>query len=103
MIFKFWEKQKEFSTQKLLLRKLIRKLDIPETDKTIFLEAIWVVPKENIKNLYKDITSFIEKFELKEVDEIEKNNFINIDGMTIKEATKKRKEINALNFLFTNI
>jgi len=40
MIFKFWEKQKELSTKKLLLRKLIRKVDIPETDKTLFLEAI---------------------------------------------------------------
>lgn len=103
MIFKFWEKQKELPTKKLLLRKLIRKVDIPETDKTLFLEAIWVVPEENIENLYNEVTLFIKNFELKEIDEIEKTNFVSIDGMTIKEANNKRKEINSFNFLLTNI
>jgi len=71
MIFKFWEKQKELPTKKLLLRKLIRKVDIPETDKTLFLEAIWVVPEENIENLYNEVTLFIKNFELKEIDDWE--------------------------------
>ena len=103
MIFKFWEKQKELSTKKLLLRKLIRKVDLPETDKTLFLEAIWVVPDENIENLYNEVISFIKNFELKEIDEIEKNNFVSIDGMTLKEAENKKREINSFNFLLTNI
>lgn len=103
MIFKFWEKQKELSTKKLLLRKLIRKVDIPETDKTLFLEAIWVVPDENIENLYAEVVSFIENFELKEIEEIEKTNFVSIDWMTVKEANNKKKDINSFNFLLTNI
>jgi len=40
MIFKFWKKQTELATKKLLLRKLIRKIDFPESDKDLFLGAI---------------------------------------------------------------
>jgi len=61
------------------------------------------VPDENIENLYNDVISFIKNFELKEIDEIEKTNFVSIDGMTIKEAENKKREINSFNFLLTNI
>ena len=37
MIFKFWKKQTEFATKKLLLRKLIKKINIPENDKELIL------------------------------------------------------------------
>lgn len=103
MIFKFWEKQKRISTKKLLLKKLIWKMDIPNKDKTLFLDAIWVVSHENINKLYDNIVVFIKKYELKQIDDIEKNSFVSIDWMTQKEAHTKKKEINAMNFLFTNI
>ena len=57
----------------------------------------------NIENLYAEVVSFIENFELKEIEEIEKTNFVSIDWMTIKEANNKKKEINSFNFLLTNI
>jgi len=103
MIFKFWEKQKELPTKKLLLRKLIRKIDIPETDKELILEAIWTVNDDRLDNFYTWVVHFIEKLELKEIDEIEKTNFVSIDGMTVKEAKNKKKEINSFNLLLTNI
>ncbi len=103
MIFKFWEKQKELPTKKLLLRKLIRKVDIPEVDKTLMLEAIWTVSDDRLESFYDWVVHFIETLELKEIDEIEKTNFVSIDGMTIKEANKKRRDINSFNFLLTNI
>jgi hypothetical protein len=37
MIFKFWQKQSEIATKKLLLRKLIKKIDIPKEDKELIL------------------------------------------------------------------
>ena len=103
MIFKFWKKQTELATKKLLLRKLIRKIDFPESDKNLFLGAIWIVPKENIDKLYDDLVWFIETYELKKIDEIEKENFVSIDWMTYKEAENKKTKINGFNFLLTNI
>jgi hypothetical protein len=41
--------------------------------------------------------------ELKEISEIEKNNFVSIWWMTIKEAHSKKREINSFNFLLNNI
>jgi hypothetical protein len=41
--------------------------------------------------------------ELKEINQIEKNNFVNIDWMTIKEANSKKRQINSFNFLLNNI
>jgi len=103
MIFKFWKKQTELATKKLLLRKLIKKINIPENDKELILWAIGTVSSEKIEGFYNAIVLFIEKHELKEIDEIEKNNFVSIDWMTYKEADKKKKEINSFNFLLTNI
>ncbi len=103
MIYKFWERQKKIETKKILLRKLIRKLEIPDEDKVLFLDAIWIVPDENVENLYNEVVSFMKNYEIKEIDEIELYNFVSIDWMTKKEANKKKKDINALNFLLTNI
>ena len=41
--------------------------------------------------------------ELKDINEIEKNNFVSIDWMTIKEAHTKKREINSFNFLLNNL
>ena len=103
MIFKFWQKQSEIATKKLLLRKLIRKIDIPETDKELILWAIWTSSPEKLDNFYEFVVKFIEKYELKEVNEIEKNNFVSIDWMTYKEANEKKQEINSFNFLLNNL
>ena len=103
MIFDFWKKQTEFETKKRLIKKLIEEVEIPENDKKLFLWAIEIVPEENIENLYNDLVHFIEEMELKEIDEIEKNNFISIDWMTIKEAHTKKREINSFNFLLNNL
>jgi len=103
MIFKFWQKQSEIATKKLLLRKLIKKIDIPETDKELILWSISTISDEELDNFYNSITNFIEKLELKEIEEIEKNNFVSIDWMTYKEANSKKKEINSFNFLLNNL
>ncbi|MDQ7022197.1 MAG: hypothetical protein Q9M97_01450 [Candidatus Gracilibacteria bacterium] len=103
MIFKFWQKQSEIATKKLLLRKLIKKIDIPENDKELILGAIGNVSNEKLDLFYKSVVNFIEKMELKEIDEIEKNNFVSIDGMTYKQANEKKQKINSFNFLLNNI
>lgn len=103
MIFKFWKKQNELATKKLLIRKLIREIDFPESDKKLFLWAIWIVPDDKVEKVYNDLVWFIEDYELKQIDEIEKENFVSIDWMTYKEANQKKTKINGFNFLLTNI
>ena len=103
MIFEFWKKQKDLATKKLLLRKLIRKLDIPKLDKELLLEAIQTSSVENLSNFYDSIVAFIKEQELKDIKEIEKNNFVSIDWMTYKEAKEKKQYINSFNFLLNNI
>jgi len=103
MIFKFWEKQSKIATKKLLLRKLIKKIDIPENDKELILWAIAKVSDEKLDNFYNSVVYFIEKMELKEIEEIEKNNFVSIDWMTYKEAETKKQKINSFNFLLNNL
>lgn len=103
MIFKFWKKQSEVATKKLLLRKLIKKIDIQENDKELILWAISTVSDEKLGIFYNSVVNFIEKMELKEIDEIEKNNFVSIDWMTYKEANEKKQKINSFNFLLNNL
>lgn len=103
MIFNFWKKQTEFETKKRLIIKLINEIEIPKNDKSLFLEAIKIVPEDNIEKLYNKLVNFIEEMELKEISEIEKNNFVIIDWMTIKEAHIKKRQINSFNFLLNNI
>jgi hypothetical protein len=103
MIFKFWEKQNQLSTKKTLLKDLINSLDILDTDKTLFLEAMIIASPERIEILYSEMVHFIKESELKEIDEIEKTHFSSIDGMTIKQANEKKKDINSFNFLLTNV
>jgi hypothetical protein len=79
MIFNFWKKQTEFETKKRLIIKLINEIEIPKNDKSLFLEAIKIVPEDNIEKLYNKLVNFIEEMELKEISEIEKNNFVIID------------------------
>jgi hypothetical protein len=49
------------------------------------------------------LIKFVEKYEIKELEDISKSNFINIAWMQKKEALQKKKEINAFNFLINNI
>jgi len=103
MIFEFWKKQNKIENKKLLLRKLIKKIDIPQRDKDLILEAIANASDEKLDNFYNSVVNFVEKIELKEINEIEKNNFVSIDWMTYKQAQEKKQKINGFNFLLNNI
>jgi len=103
MIFEFWKKQNKIENKKLLLRKLIKKIDIPQRDKDLILEAIANASDEKLDDFYNSVVNFVEKIELKEINEIEKNNFVSIDWMTYKQAQEKKQKINGFNFLLNNI
>jgi len=78
MIFDFLKKQTEFEKKKKLTQIMIMSLEIPEVQKSIYLQALDIVDDKYIDNIYNDLTRFVEKYEIKELDDISKSNFINI-------------------------
>ena len=103
MIFSFWKKQTQTRIQKNLLRNLIKKIEIPESDKLMFLEAVDICDNKKIELLYQNVLEFIKDLEIKEVDKISQTSFVKIDSLSSKEAEKKKRELNSYNFLLTNI
>ena len=103
MIFDFLKKQSEFKKKKNLTQIMIMSLNIPDAQKSLYLQSLDIIDKKYIDNIYNDLIKFVEKYEVKELEEISKTNFVNIAWMQKKEATAKQKEINAFNFLINNI
>ena len=103
MIFDFLKKQKDIEKKKKLAQIMIMSLEIPEIQKSIYLQSLDMVEDKYIDKIYNDLVSFVEKYEIKELEDISKSNFINIAWMQKKEAEAKKKEINAFNLLLNNI
>lgn len=103
VIFNFLKKQTELKKKKKLTQIMIMSLEIPEAQKNIYLQALDITEDRFIDNIYNDLIRFVEKYEIKEIEDISKANFVNIAWMQKKEALQKKKEINAFNFLINNI
>ena len=103
MIFDFLKKQKDIGKKKKLTQIMIMSLDIPEVQKSIYLQSLDMVEDKYVDKIYNDLIKFVEKYEIKQLEDISKSNFVNIAGMQKKEAIAKKKEINAFNFLLNNI
>ena len=103
MIFSFWKKQTHTRIQKNLLRNLIKKIEIPEVDKRMFLEAVDICDDAKVNTLYQSVLHFIQDLEIKHVENISKTSFMKIESLSEQEAEKKKRELNSYNFLLTNI
>lgn len=103
MIFDFLKKQKKTKNKKKLTQIMIMNLEIPETQKNIYIQSLNFIEYKHIDIIYNDLIKFIERYEIKELEDISKSNFVNIAGMQKKEAEDKKKEINAFNLLLNNI
>lgn len=103
MIFKFLSKQKELKKKKKLMEIMIVSLNIPEEQKQLYLEALNTMWEDYLEALYKNLVSFTERVELKEIESINKESFSTIAWMRKKEAVEKQKEINSFSFLISNL
>jgi len=103
MIFNFLKKQKEITKKKELIKIMVVSLCIPDEQKELYIESLDIVWEEHIDRLYLSLTNFTEEIEIKNIEEINKKNFSEIDGMRKKEAIEKQKELNAFSFLIHNI
>ena len=103
MLSSFLAKQKKYSHKKKLIETMIVSLHVEESIKELYLQAIEKMSQEELDELYRKLTKFVEKIELKEISDIRSQSFTNIAGMKKKEAEEKTRDINALSFLFHNI
>lgn len=103
MIWIFIKKQKEKKNKVKILRTMIISLNIHETQKEMYLNALDIINENEFENLYRDISNFIDEIEIKEIKDIQKGNFVEIAWMRKKEAVEKQKDINAFSFLINNL
>ncbi len=69
----------------------------------MFLEAVDICDNKKIESLYQNVLEFIKNLEIKEVEKISKESFVDIEWLSKNEAEQKKKELNSYNFLLTNI
>jgi len=103
MIFDFLKKQKKIDSMKKLTQIMIMNLNISEEQKSLYLQAIDILDEKEISELYKNWSNYIKNLELKEIEDIRKSSFTEINWLKKKEALEKKKDINTFNFLFNNI
>lgn len=103
MIFDFLKKQKEKTKKKQIIKVMIMSLVIPEQQKELYLEALHVLDDKWLDWLYESLTIFTKHIELKEIEDIKKNNFSRIAWMKKEEAFEKQKELNSFSFLINNL
>lgn len=103
MIFDFLKKQKGSKRKIELIKIMVTSVNIPEKNKLLYIEALDVLDNNWLDYLYNDLVKFTEIYELKQLDNINKENFSSVAWMKKKEALEKQKEINAFTFLINNI
>lgn len=103
MIFDFLKKQSEISKKKELIVIMIQSINVPEQQKDLYLESLDVLDEQWIHSLYNDVSHFVENIEMKELEEIKKENFSNISGMRKKELEEQKKEMNSFSFILHNL
>jgi len=103
MLFPFLQKQKSDSKRRKLIETMITALHVSEEQKDLYIEAIQVLSWEDLEILYGKLTKFIEHIELKEVENIKKEDFSRIAWMRKKEAKERIEEVNSFSFLLNNL
>jgi len=72
MLFKLLQKQKDLKKQKKLIETMIQSINIPTQQKILYTEAISVLSQGELDLLFSHLTRFIEKIEMKHIEEIRK-------------------------------
>ncbi len=103
MIFEYLKKQKKIKEKIKLTTIMIFNLEIPEDQKSLYIQALDILDENWIDRIYNSLIIFIKDIEIKELDQIQKNNFSVISWMRKKEAEERKKEINSFSFLINNI
>ena len=103
MIFDFLKKQTDLQKKIKLTKVMLLNLQIPEEQKSLYIQALDILDEEWIDRIYISLSSFVEDIEIRELWDISKENFSVINWMKKKEAEERKKEINSFSFLINNL
>jgi len=103
MIFEFLKKQKETKKKISLIKIMIKSVNIPDTQKELYIDSLDILSIDRLNNLYNDLINLTKINEFKNLEDINKQNFSTINWLRKKEAVEKQKEINAFSFLLHNL
>lgn len=103
MIFDFLKKQNKYKEKFDLTRIMIMNLQIPEDQKSLYIQALDILDENWLDRIYNSLVDFVKDIEIRELDQIQKTNFSVISWMKRKEAEERKKEINSFSFLINNL
>ncbi|RAL57918.1 hypothetical protein BLD25_01010 [Candidatus Gracilibacteria bacterium GN02-872] len=103
MIFNFLKKRKKTVEKIELIKIMFVNLKIPESQKSLYIQALDVLDESGIDRIYNELSDFTNNLELKNLEDIQKNNFSVINGLRLKEAEEKKEELNSFNFLINKL
>ena len=103
MIFNFLKKRKKTVEKIELIKIMFVSLKIPERQKSLYIQALDVLDESWIDRIYNELSDFTNNLELKNLEDIQKNNFSVINWLRLKEAEEKKEELNSFNFLINKL
>ena len=103
MIFNFLKKRKKTVEKIELIKIMFVNLKIPESQKSLYIQALDVLDESWIDRIYNELSDFTNNLELKNLEDIQKNNFSVINLLRLKEAEEKKEELNSFNFLINKL
>lgn len=103
MLFDFLKKRKRIEDKIKLINIMFVNLKIPESQKSLYLQALDILDEDWVNRIYEELSNFIKNVELKNLEDIQKNNFSVINWLRFKEAEEKKEELNSFNFLINKL
>lgn len=99
MLLPFLKKQKKIENQKKLITAMIVSLNISPDQKRLYSEALNILTPQQAEELFRKLTRFVEKIELKDIEQIQKESFQNIAGMRKRSSWKNARNEFSLIFI----
>lgn len=103
MIFDFLKKQTKKEEKIKLIKIMFLNMHIPEAQKSLYIQALDVLDEAWVERVYQTLSRFIEEIEIKDYQDLHKENYTVVQGMRKKEAEERKQEINNFSYLLTNI
>ncbi|MDF1682411.1 MAG: hypothetical protein P1U46_01205 [Patescibacteria group bacterium] len=69
------KKQKKIRDKKKLTQIMIMNMKINDSQKSLYIQALDILDENGIDEIYKSFIHFVEKMEIKNIEDIRKNNF----------------------------
>ncbi|MBT3727027.1 hypothetical protein HOG21_05065 [bacterium] len=103
MLFKYLKKQKEINKKIKNIKIMVISLNIPDSQKELYLESISILEEKDLENLYNTLVNFTKQLEIEENKNSKNKNMKNHTNFKKDEIKEKQKELNSFSFLINNL